>query len=94
MTLFGTPTFNKCKNIEMHFLTGNKASIPWNSLRYKNCMFRIPEEKMKKLVSLIKEIIKWGISNFVKLEKTVGKCRSISVGVPAAVLHTRTQHKK
>ena len=55
----------------------------------KNLMFWVPEEKMKKLVMLIQEILETGISNFVQLEKVVGKCRSMSVAVPAAALYTR-----
>ena len=56
-------------------------------------MFWIPEEKMKKLVLLISAILKKGVSNFVELEKIVGKCRSMSIAVPAAALYTRAQYK-
>ena len=58
----------------------------------KNLMFWIPQETIKKLVALIKEILEKGISNFVELEKVVGKCRSMSIAVPAAILYTRTQY--
>ena len=59
----------------------------------ENLMFWIPEEKMKKLVFLISAILKKGVSNFVELEKIVGKCRSMSIAVPAAALYTRAQYK-
>ena len=58
-----------------------------------NKMFWIPEEKMNKLVTLIQEILNKGVSNFVELEKVVGKCRSMSIAVPAAVLYTRAQYR-
>ena len=48
---------------------------------------------MKKLVLLIAAILKKGVSNFVELEKIVGKCRSMSIAVPAAALYTRAQYK-
>ena len=48
---------------------------------------------MKKLVLLISEILKKGVSNFVELEKVVEKCRLMSIAVPAAVLYSREQYK-
>ena len=59
----------------------------------KNQMFWVPEEKIKKLIALVEEILKKGISNFAQLEKVVGKCGSMSIAVPAVVLHTRAQYK-
>ena len=59
----------------------------------KNQMFWVPEEKIRKLIALVEEILKKGISNFAQLEKVVGKCRSMSVAVPAAALYTREQYR-
>ena len=39
--------------------------------------------KREKLLALIREIMSKGLSNFNELEKVVGKCRSISIAVPA-----------
>ena len=82
-----------------YFLNKKCVFEPTTKLTYlgiecdtENLMFWIPHEKIKKLVALIKEILEKGISNFVELEKVVGKCRSMSIAVPAAILYTRTQY--
>ena len=56
-------------------------------------IFWIPKVKWEKLLALITEILSKGFSNFNELEKVVGKCRAMSIAVPAAVLYTRMQYQ-
>ena len=59
----------------------------------KRQMFWIPKAKREKLLALITKILNKGFSNFNELEKVVGKCRAMSIAVPAAVLYTRIQYQ-
>ena len=56
-------------------------------------MFWIPKTKREKLFTQIREILGKGFLNFNELEKVVGKCRSVVIAVPAAVLYTRVQYQ-
>ena len=55
--------------------------------------FTIPEEKLAKLELLITTAIEQGKISFPTLEKVAGKCTSMSVACPAALLYTHFMYK-
>ena len=56
--------------------------------------FEVPETKMRKLETLLKEAIQSRFITFYDLEKLAGKCTSMSVAVPPASLYTYHMYKK
>ena len=56
--------------------------------------FTVPEEKLAKLEGLIREAISDGSIPFPTLEKVAGKCTSMSVACPAALLYTHFMYKE
>ena len=56
--------------------------------------FSIPEEKLDKLEVLITNAVKDGKIAFPTLEKVAGKCTSMSVACPAALLYTHFMYKE
>ena len=56
--------------------------------------FSIPEEKLDKLEALITKAVKDGKIAFPTLEKVAGKCTSMSVACPAALLYTHFMYKE
>ena len=51
--------------------------------------FYVPSDKVDELVALIATVLEEGKLTFRVLEKIGGKCRSMSVAVPCAILDTR-----
>ena len=56
-------------------------------------MFWIPKAKREKLLTLIIKNPNKGFSNFNEPEKVKGKCRAMSIAVPAVVFFTRMQYQ-
>ena len=55
-------------------------------------MFYVPPKKVQDLIERIQEILSQEQVSISQLETVVGKCRSMSMAVPAAVLYTRAQY--
>jgi len=55
-------------------------------------MFFVPPKKVDKLLSLIKDLLASDTISASQLERVVGKCRSMYLAVPSAVLYTRVQY--
>ena len=55
-------------------------------------MFFVPPKKVDKLLSLIKDLLASDTISALQLERVVGKCRSMYLAVPSAVLYTRVQY--
>lgn len=55
--------------------------------------FKVPEEKLLKLETILNDAISSGLISFHMLEKLVGKCTSLSVAVPVAALYTHHMYK-
>ena len=51
-------------------------------------MFFVPERKMDKLILSIQEVLKSSRRGLNQLESIVGKCRSMAIAVPCAILYT------
>ena len=54
--------------------------------------FWVPADKVENLVSQISHILSVEHAKFEELEMCVGKCRSMAVAVPCAILYTREQY--
>ena len=83
-----------------YFLSLDKSVLrPTYVIRFLGIMtdsrrgrFWVPADKVENLVSLISQILSVGHAKFEELEKCVGKCRSMAVAVPCAILYTREQY--
>ena len=83
-----------------YFLSLDKSVLrPTYVIRFLGIMtdsrrgrFWVPADKVENLVSLISHILSVGHAKFEELEKCVGKCRSMAVAVPCAILYTREQY--
>ena len=58
----------------------------------KECTFSVPEDRVKILLQQTRNMLKEGECSLKELEKYVGKCRSMAVAVPCAILYMRTQY--
>ena len=58
-----------------------------------NQKFFVPKNKVDKLLLLINTILTENMCTLKTLEKCVGKCRNMSIAVPAAILYTRSQYQ-
>ena len=58
----------------------------------ENEMFWVPEDRVNNLLLLINTILQRNSCSITELESLVGKCRSMAIAVPAAILYTRTQY--
>ena len=57
--------------------------------------FFVPQDRVEELAVIIEQILKEfkGSCTLRVLEKCVGKCRSMAIAVPCAILYTRAQLK-
>ena len=82
------------------FLSLSKSiTYPVTMIRYlgimvdsENEMFWVPEDRVNNLLLLINTILQRNSCSITELESLVGKCRSMAIAVPAAILYTRTQY--
>jgi hypothetical protein len=70
--------------------------IPQTLIRYLGIMvdsqeemFYIPEDRVDNLLALILKVENQNSVSIKQIETIVGKCRSMSLAVPAAILYTR-----
>ena len=83
-----------------YFLSLNKSALkPTQSLRYLGIVtdskaerFFVPQDRIDNLMRLIISMLHKGWAYYQELEKCVGKCRSMSIAVPCAILYTREQY--
>ena len=54
--------------------------------------FCIPQDRVDNLRAIIQKMVADGCCSLKVLEKCVGKCRSMSIAVPCAILYTRAQY--
>ena len=73
--------------------------IPQTLIRYLGIMvdsqeemFYIPEDRVDNLLALILKVENQNSVSIKQIETIVGKCRSMSLAVPAAILYTRAQY--
>ena len=52
----------------------------------ENEMFWVPEDRVNNLLLLINTILQRNSCSITELESLVGKCRSMAIAVPAAIL--------
>ena len=60
----------------------------------KKGRFWVPADRVDALVTLIRNILERVGTTFKELESCVGKCRSMSIAVPCAILYTRMQYSE
>ena len=54
--------------------------------------FYVPSDRIENLLNLIRSMLESGYCSLGALEKCVGKCRSMAIAVPGAILYTRAQY--
>ena len=54
--------------------------------------FSVPQDRNDNLLALIEQMLSSASCTLQDLERCVGKCRSMSIAVPCAVLYTRAQY--
>jgi hypothetical protein len=54
--------------------------------------FFVPQDRVDEMVSIIERMLVEGFCTLRMLEKCVGKCRSMAIAVPCAILYTRAQY--
>ena len=82
------------------FLNLSKSVLrPVQVIRYLGIMidsfhtkFYIPEDRVDNLLVLINKVLENNSGSIKQIESIVGKCRSMSIAVPAAKLYTRAQY--
>ena len=52
----------------------------------------VPQDRVNELVTIIEQILMEEFCTLGMLEKCVGKCRSMAIAVPCAILCTRAQY--
>ena len=58
----------------------------------QNKKFSMPQDRNDNLLALIEQMLSSASCMLQDLERCVGKCRSMSIAVPCAVLYTRAQY--
>ena len=58
----------------------------------QNKKFSVPQDRNDNLLALIEQMLSSASCTLQDLERCVGKCRSMSIAVPCAVLYTRAQY--
>jgi len=54
--------------------------------------FFVPVDRVQNLVGIVQRILSKDRLSFKELERCVGKCRSMAIAVPCAILYTREQY--
>ena len=54
--------------------------------------FLVPADRVTELTDLVTTIMEDGTCSLQTLEKCVGKCQSMAIAVPCAILYTRAQY--
>ena len=58
----------------------------------QNRKFSVPQDRVDNLLALIEQMLSSTSCSLQDLERCVGKCRSMSIAVPCAILYTRAQY--
>ena len=83
-----------------YFVNINKSVLePHTLVRHLGIMvdsvvkkFFVPQDRVDEIVSIIERMLVEGFCTLRMLEKCVGKCRSMAIAVPCAILYTRAQY--